>query len=246
MGSNGRRGRLREIGDEVRYTPTLKDLPADERPRERLLQHGPGALANSELIAILLRTGTTDEMVTVLAQRLLAEFGGLAGLARAPIAELTARKGLGGAKAAQLKAALELGRRLALEAPEERSQIRSPADVAALLGLEMGAFEQEHLRVILLDTRNRVLRVETVAVGSLNSATVRIGEVFKAAVRHNAAAIVVVHNHPSGDPSPSPDDVRLTATLVEAGELLDIAVLDHVIVGRPGWASLKARGLGFR
>lgn len=244
---NGRRNAVRETdGEQPTYTLTVKDLPEAERPRERLLQHGAGALATSELIAIVLRTGTTDEMVTLLSQRLLVEFGGLSGLARAPIAELSRRKGLGGAKVAELKAALELGRRLTLEAPEERAQVRSPADVAALLQVEMGLLEQEQLRVVLLDTKNRVIRIETVYQGSLNSSAVRVGELFKAAIRHNAACVVIVHNHPSGDPSPSGDDVRVTEAIVEAGRLLDVDVLDHVIVGAHRWVSLKERGLGFR
>ena len=245
-----RRGRVRETGSEngvaATYTLTLKDLPADERPRERLLQHGTATLANSELIAIILRTGTADEMVTVMAQRLLAEFGGLAGLARAPVAELMGRHGLGGgAKVAQLKAALELGRRLTLEAPEERAQVRSPADVAALLQLDMAALEQEQVRVVLLDTKNRVLRIDTLYQGSLNGAGIRVGEVFRAAIRHNANAVVLVHNHPSGDPTPSADDGRVTEAIVEAGRLLDIEVLDHIVIGRHTWASLRERGVGF-
>jgi len=246
--SHGRRPAVREVGGErPAYTLTVKDLPADERPRERLLIHGPGVLATSELIAILLRTGTEAEMVTVLAQRLLKEYGGLSGLARASVGELSRHKGLGGgAKVATLKAALELGRRLTLEQPDEKPQVRSPADVAALLQIEMGLLEQEQLRVLLLDTRHRVQRIETVYQGSLNASGVRVGELFKAAIRHNAAAIVVAHNHPSGDPSPSADDVRVTEAIVEAGRLLDVEVLDHVILARHRWVSLKERGLGFR
>ena len=154
-------------------------------------------------------------------------------------------KGIGEAKAAQIKAALELGRRLQLAAPNERPQIRGPEDVANLLMLDMGLLEQEHLRTVLLDTKNNVLRVVNVYTGSLNTAVVRVGEVFREAIRANCAAIIVVHNHPSGDPTPSPEDVQVTETLVAAGKLLDIEVLDHVVIGRNRYVSLKERGLGF-
>ncbi len=150
---------------------------------------------------------------------------------------------MGEAKATQLKAALELGRRLAVVSPQSRPQVRSPADVANLLMLEMSLLEQEHLRAILLDTKNNLLRVATVYTGSLNTAVVRVGEVFREAIRANCASIIVVHNHPSGDPTPSPEDVRVTEMLVvEAGKLLDVAVLDHVVIGRNRYVSLKERG----
>jgi DNA repair protein RadC len=154
-------------------------------------------------------------------------------------------RGLGPAKAAQLKAAIELGRRLALEAPEERPAINSPGDAAALVQYEMAALEQEHLRVLLLDTRNRVLDINELYHGSLNASLVRVGEVFKPAIRRNAAGILVVHNHPSGDPTPSPDDVAITRALVQAGRLLDIEVVDHLVIGQGRFVSLKERGLGF-
>jgi DNA repair protein RadC len=138
-----------------------------------------------------------------------------------------------------------LGRRLLVAQPQDRMQVRSPADIANLLMLEMGLLEQEHLRTVLLDTKNYVLRVSTVYTGSLNTAVVRVGEVFREAIRVNCASIIVVHNHPSGDPTPSPEDVRVTEMLVDAGKLLDIAVLDHVVIGRNRYVSLKERGLGF-
>ncbi|MBI2940602.1 MAG: DNA repair protein RadC [Chloroflexi bacterium] len=224
----------------------MKSLAPAERPRERLIELGPSALSTAELLAIVLRTGQPGEMVTLMAQNLLREFGGLGGLARASVGELAQRKGLGPAKAAELKAALELARRLASEQPEERFQIRSPNDVAHLLQLDMGVLEQEELRVLLLDTKNRVLGIRTIYVGSVNTSLVRIGEVFKHAVRENCPAIIVVHNHPSGDPTPSPEDVRVTEALAEAGKLLDIDLLDHVVIGRRGHISLKERRLGFR
>lgn len=227
------------------YHPTIKELPSGERPRERLLSYGPQALANAELLAIILRTGTRDENVIRVAQRLLATFGGLTGLARASNSELIKAKGLGSAKVAQVKAALELGRRLVVEAPEERHQIRSPADAANLLMTEMSLLEQEHMRVMLLDTKNRVLATKEVYKGSLNTSLIRVGELFREAVRANCASLIVVHNHPSGDPTPSPEDVAVTKQIVEAGRLLDVDVLDHVIIGQGRFVSLKERGLGF-
>jgi DNA repair protein RadC len=229
----------------VDYSPTIKELPSSERPRERLLHYGVNALSNGELLAIILRTGTGGENVVRVAQRLLATFGGLAGLAQASTAELIAEKGLGPAKTAQLKAALELGRRLLVELPEERPQIRSPADAANLVMSEMSLLEQEHLRVMLLDTKNRVLATPTVYVGSLNTSLIRVGELFREAIRANCASLIVAHNHPSGDPTPSPEDVAVTKQIVEAGTLLDIEVLDHLIIGQHRFVSLKERGLGF-
>ncbi len=178
-------------------------------------------------------------------QRLLRTFGGLAGLHRAPFDELCQQHGIGEAKAAQIKAAIELGRRLGLESPEERPVINIPADAAALVAYEMAALEQEHLRVILLDTRNHVLEVVEVYKGSVNSSQVHVGELFKAAIRRGATAMIVVHNHPSGDPTPSPDDVAVTRAIIQAGKLLDVEVLDHMVIGQSRWVSLKERGLGF-
>lgn len=229
----------------VQYNPMIRDLPLGERPRERLIHYGAAALSTAELLAIILRIGTGGESVIRLAERLLARFDGLPGLAQAAIPELCQEKGLGQAKATQIKAALELGRRLLVAAPHERPQVRSPADAANLLMAEMSLLPQEHLRTVLLDTRNRVQQIPTIYVGSLNIALVRVGEVFREAIRANAAALIVVHNHPSGDPTPSPEDVRLTRMIVEAGTLLGIDVLDHLIIGRQRYVSLKERGLGF-
>lgn len=227
------------------YHPTIKELPLPERPRERLARLGPAALSTAELLAIILRTGADGENVLSLASRLLARYGGLGGLARAGLSELVTERGVGLAKAAQLQAAMELGRRLTLTAPEERPQIRTPADVAAMLMAEMGHLEQEHFWVLFLDTRNRMLGSEPVYKGSLNQSQVRVGEVFREAVRRNCAAVIVAHNHPSGDPSPSPEDVAVTRDLVAAGKLLGIEVLDHLIIGHGRWISMRERGLGF-
>jgi DNA repair protein RadC len=223
----------------------ITDLAADERPRERLVRLGPQALSNAELIAILLRVGVRGENAVQVGQRLLHKFGGIRGLHRASLADVQSEHGLGAAKAATIKAAIELGRRLTIEAPEERPTIHSPADAAALVQYEMSALEQEHLRVIVLDTRNHVLEIVELYHGSLNASVVRVGEVFKPAIRQNAASILVVHNHPSGDPTPSPDDVVVTRSLVEAGRLLDIELLDHLVIGQGRYVSMKESGYGF-
>jgi len=176
---------------------------------------------------------------------LLAEHGGLRGLFRMEISELAAVRGLGDAKSVRLKAALELGRRLAVLSPEERPVVTSPDDVANLLQIEMSALDQEQLRVVLLDTKHRILAVRTVYQGTANQAQVRVAEVYRDAIRQNAVAIVAVHNHPSGDPTPSAADVSLTVELARAAELLDIELLDHLIIGQGRWISLKRLGLGF-
>lgn len=231
--------------EKVEYTPMIRDIAEAERPRERLQMVGAMGVSTAELLAIILRIGNRGESVVRLAERLLSQFGSLPGLARATVPELTTVKGVGEAKAVQIKAALELGRRLLSAAPEERPRVSSPGDAANLLMSEMMYLEQEHLRLILLDTRNRVLSMPSLYVGSLNTSMVRIGEMFRDAIRQNAAAIIVVHNHPSGDPSPSPEDVNVTRQLVQAGKLLDVDVLDHIIIGRQRYVSLKERGLGF-
>jgi DNA repair protein RadC len=227
------------------YRPMMREIALDDRPRERLVQVGERSLATAELLAIILRTGTGGENVVRLAERVLAALGGLSGLARASVTEMQAVRGVGRVKAIEIKAALELGRRLMVSAPEERSRITSPADAANLLMSEMGYLEQEHLRVILLDTRNRVLATPTIYVGSLNTSVIRVAELFRPAIQENAAALIVAHNHPSGDPAPSPEDIRVTRQIRQAGELLDIDVLDHVVIARQGYISLKERGLGF-
>ena len=231
--------------DSSRPVYRITDFAVGDRPRERLAILGPQALTTAELLAILLRVGVPGENAVQVGQRLLTEFKGLAGLHRTPFEELCHQHGIGAAKAAQIKAAIELGRRMALESPDDRPTVNSPADAAALLAYEMSALEQEHLRVILLDTRNRVLDIVEIYKGSVNSSQVHVGELFKPAIRRNATALIIVHNHPSGDPTPSPDDVAVTRAIVQAGKLLDVDVLDHMVIGQGRWVSLKERGLGF-
>ena len=232
-------------GSGVTYTTMIRDLPMGERPRERLWDHGPGYLSNAELIAILLRTGVTGENVLNLAVRLLSHFQGVAGLARATYKEICSLKGISEAKACQLMAAFELGRRLVSLQPEDRAVIRCPEDVANLLAAEMSLLDQEHLRVLLLDTKNNVIGVNEIYIGNVNSSVVRAAEVFRPAIRDNSVAIIVVHNHPSGDPTPSPEDVAITEQLRDSGDLLGVEVLDHVILGAHRHVSLKEQGLGF-
>jgi DNA repair protein RadC len=229
----------------VEYQLRIRDLPSGERPRERLKAFGASNLSNTELLAILLRTGLPGENVLSLAYRLLASFGGLGGLARASFNELCSHRGVSEAKACQVLASLVLGRRLGSLQPEERAVIRSPQDVFNLFQGEMGFLDQEHLRVVLLSTRNHVLGVQEVYAGNVSSAVVRPAEVFRPAVRENCPAVIVVHNHPSGDPAPSPEDTRVTHQLVEAGRLLDIELVDHIIVAGQSYFSLKEKGLGF-
>lgn len=217
----------------------FKDMPIDERPVHRLSFYGPGALSVTELLAVV--TGAAD-YVTV--QRLLLD-GGLSGLARKPFSELTELPGIGQTKAAQVKAAFELGRRLLVSAPSDRLVIKTPVDVANQLMSEMGLLEHEELRIVVLNTKNHVLKIFTLYVGSLNTAQVRVGEVFREAIRLNSAAIIIVHNHPSNDVTPSAEDIYVTRQFVEAGKLLNIDVLDHLIICQSRWVSLKERGLGF-
>ncbi|MCD6303108.1 MAG: DNA repair protein RadC [Anaerolineae bacterium] len=223
----------------------IKELPKSERPRERLQQRGARALSDAELLAIALRTGTRHESALDLARRLQNQFGGLYALARTSIQEICQVPGIGPAKASQIQAALELGRRLVLAGDGSRMQIRDATDASILLMAEIGAEPQEHLCVILLDTKHYVQRIVRLYEGNVNSSFIRPAEVFRDAVKDNATAIILGHNHPSGDPTASPDDIAVTRTLIQAGELLEIHVLDHLIVGRGRYVSLKAEGLAF-
>src|SRR5215210_1508660 len=229
-----------------RVALTIKELPPDGRPREKLKALGAGSLSEAELLAIILRMGTQGESVVDLANRLLVTYGGLVGLGRVSFAELCDVHGLGEAKACQLKAALELGRRLLLAQPEERLQVRSPDDLAPILMLEMAPLDQETLRVVLLNAKNQVIKFNDVYRGSLNSSIVKIAEVFKEAVRVNAAAIIVAHNHPSGDPTPSTEDIKVTEQIVAAGKLMEIEVLVHLVIGERTFVSLREKRLGFK
>jgi len=221
--------------------PKLKSLPLCAQPAYRVSQNA-AACNLTELLAAVIGGQRQIEI----SQVLLARFDGdIRRLYQAHPAELATVKGISQATAVRIKAAINLGLRLNLP-NEERPMINSPADAAALVQYEMSLLEKEHLRVLLLDRRNRVLDIEEIYQGSVNSSQVRVGEIFHAAVGRLASAIIIVHNHPSGDPTPSPDDVAVTRAIVQAGKLLDIETLDHLIIGQAGkWVSLKERGLGF-
>lgn len=225
------------------YTVMIRDLPQDQRPRERMLAHGPQALSTSELLALLLRSGTAQESVIRMAERVLAEFGSLKGIASASVHDLSRVKGIGPAKAAELAAAVELGKRLAAFVDGARPVIRSPEDLANLVAPEMRYLRQEQFRVLMLDARNQVLRTRVATQGNLTSSIVDCREVFREAIAANCAAVAVCHNHPSGDPSPSPEDLAVTRRLAEAGKLLGVELVDHLIIGDGRWVSLKAQGV---
>jgi len=223
----------------------IREVPPDERPRERLAARGAAGLTTAELIGLVWGSGTRGRSAVDVAGDALARHDGLTGLARASDVELASVPGIGAARAAQLVAAFELGRRLLADWPSARWTIRGPHDVADRLVLQMGRLEREELRVVLLDTKNHVLRVATVYQGNVSSSLVRVGELFRDAVRLNAAGVILVHNHPSGDPTPSPDDLHLTAEAVAAGRLLDIQLLDHLVIGHDAYLSLRDRGVAF-
>ena len=223
----------------------LSEMPADERPRERLARRGPAGLSAAELIALVWGSGARGTSALALADDALARHDGLAGLTRAGELELRALPGVGIAKAAQLAAAFELGRGAAEAWPNGRWTVRAPRDVADRMMVEMGVLDREELRVILLNTKNVVLRVVTVYQGNVSASLVRVGELFRDAVRANAAGVILVHNHPSGDPTPSPDDLHLTAEALAAGRLLDIDLLDHLVIGHASFVSLRDRGVSF-
>ncbi len=222
----------------------LAEIPREERPRERLLHLGPSALTTSELLAILLVTGSQHENVTQLAERVLVHCGGIHGLAQTNPAQLASIHGLGPAKTAQIAAALELGARVFTIPREERPIIQNAHDASQLV-MDMGFLQQEHIRVILLDTAQRLIAMPTVYIGTVSAAMLRTAELFRDAITRNATSLILVHNHPSGDPSPSPEDVEITSTMVEAGRLLDINIIDHLIVAGHQWRSLREMRLGF-
>jgi DNA repair protein RadC len=227
-------------------THRIYDLPAADRPRERLMKHGPASLTDSELLAVLLRVGGRSGSAVELSRRMLMKCGGLHGLRSQTMEELCRVQEMGIAKSSVLIAAIELGRRIAsIKNDTESPLLTSPESVASLVMYEMSALDQEFLKTILVDTRNRLMKISTVYHGTLNTSVIRVGEIFREAIRSNAAGLIIAHNHPSGDPSPSAEDIRITAELVRAGSLLDIPVLDHIIIGRGAYVSLRERGLGF-
>jgi len=213
--------------------PRIKDMAAKDRPRERLAAEGADALSNVDLVAILLRTGMKGYSAIHIAQQLLARFGTLERLARAPLGELREVKGVGRDKAIALKSAFTLAQRMARELQQETPLLDTPERIADLLREDNRLFDVEHFQVVLLNTRRRLIRVEQISQGTLDTILVHPREVFKFAIMANASALVLVHNHPSGDPAPSEADIKVTRDLIRAGQLLKIEVLDHVIIGKP-------------
>ena len=224
----------------------ITDMEEGERPRERLARYGAAHLSNPELLAILLRVGVEGENAVHMADRVLNDNHGLIGLYRTSYLELCDQHGIGPAKAAQLLAAIELGKRIALADKDIQRTIHGPQDVYVELVYDMLALDQEELRVLIMDTRNHILEIETIYKGSVNSSQVRIAEVFKGAIKKNATSIIIVHNHPSGDPAPSSEDIALTRAIIQAGKLLDIDVLDHIVIGHKQFVSMKEKGFAFQ
>ncbi len=233
------------LAEGAEYTLGVKEMPPEDRPRERLASLGAASLSNHELLAILIGSGTSRFSVLQVAQALLRRHGSLAGLARASVEDLCQVPGIGPVRAIELKACLELGRRLLTSPDLDRPAVRCPADAARLV-LDMGLLDQETLRIVLLNTKHHVLGIREQYRGSVNSSQIRVAELFREAIRQNCASIILVHNHPSGDPAPSRDDIQVTRQAVSAGKMLDIEVLDHLVIGRgERWISMKERGLGF-
>ncbi|ETK30113.1 DNA repair protein RadC [Paenibacillus larvae subsp. larvae DSM 25719] len=221
---------------------TLRNVPSEDRPRERMLQFGPQVLSNAELLAVLLRTGTLAESAVHLAERVLIDCEGIRGLVDASIDQLTQIRGIGTAKALQIQEGIELGRRIARSTLPETMVIRSPRDVADLMTEDLRYLHKEHFVCLFLNTKNQVLAKETMSIGSLNASIVHPREVFRAAIKRSSASIICVHNHPSGNPTPSLDDIDITQRLIEAGAIIGIDVLDHIIIGDKAYVSLKEQG----
>ncbi len=237
--ANGAGGQSTPTSKKLEYHPTVRDLPKDEQPRQRLRHAGPQALSVAELLAIALRTGTRQDNAIELAGKLLAKYGGLGGLVQADFDELCSEYGMGEAKTAQLKAALEIGRRLGTLHPEDRYRVSSPTDAANLVMVEMAYLDHEELRILLLNAKNQVVGNICRYRGTVNNSVLRVAEIFRPAITSNCPGLIVCHNHPSGDPTPSQDDLEVTEQLLEAGRLLEIELLDHIIIGAGRFVSLK-------
>ena len=223
---------------------TIHDLPTSERPRERLQKLGVDALSAQEILALILGRGIAGESVMVTAQRLLSQFGNLKGIAGASVEELSLVKGIGLAKASQIKAAFELANRLeGYSEAGDKPLVKTPEEVVSLVRSRLKGKKKEYFLTLLLNTRNQLIKVAEISIGSLDSSIVHPREVFKEAISASAASVIFVHNHPSGDPTASEDDIKLTKRLAEAGEIVGIDVLDHIIIGDKNYLSLKREGL---
>lgn len=222
---------------------SFRALPEEERPRERMIEHGAKSLSNVELIALLLRTGSAKESVIELAQRVLMELGGMRGLLSLSYHELVRIYGVGPAKAVQVMAGIELGRRIGQLDRKSTKPIQNPQDAVNLMNDELAHLPQEHFVCMFLNTKNRVINKKCIFIGSLNSSVVHPREVFREAVRCSAAGFICIHNHPSGDPTPSPEDLDITFRLVESGRIMGIVCIDHIIIGHNCYYSMKEQGL---
>lgn len=225
------------------YRAKMKDMPVGQRPRERLIREGARVLSDPELIAILLRTGDSNKSAVELATEVLSRFSGLKNLVQTGVEELTVIKGIGPVKAAQLKAAIEIGRRLASATQCHQPAIRGPEDAASLVMEEMRHFDREHFCALLLNTKHQLIAQEVISIGTLNSSLVHPRELFKTAIKRSASAIILVHNHPSGDPTPSSEDREITRRLQEAGSIIGIEVLDHIVIGDNKFISFRDKGM---
>ena len=222
---------------------TVRDLPKSERPRERLIKFGPEALSAQELLALIIGRGIPKKSVMNIAQELLARFGNIKAISQASIAALSEIKGIGLAKAAQIKACFELGKRQDLEPELKNYDIKNPQSVVKAIRASIKDKAKEHFKLILLDTRNKIIGISTISIGTLNAGLVHPREIFKEAIIHNSASVVLAHNHPSGDPEPSDEDLTITKRLVKSGKILGIEVIDHIIIGKTNFSSFKERGL---
>jgi DNA repair protein RadC len=231
----------RQVSKETSFT--VRDLPRPERPRERLQKFGAEALSAQELLALIIGRGIPKKSVMNIAQELLVKFGNVKAISQATIEELSQIKGIGLAKAAQIKACFELGRREELEPELKNFDIKDPEAVIKAIRASIKDKAKEHFKLILLNPRNKIIGISTISVGTLNASLVHPREVFKDAIMHSAASVVLAHNHPSGDPEPSEDDLKITKKLVDSGKILGIEVLDHIVIGKNIFCSFKERGL---
>ncbi len=220
----------------------IKSLPLDDRPREKMIKNGPETLSDSELLAIILRTGNKNESVISVANKLFNRYN-IKSLSRSGINNLKKELGIGNAKACQIVACFELGRRLAKFKEDKKSAIKNAKDIAKIFIPEMGSLKKEHFKGIYLDSRKRVIKEETIFIGSLNESVIHPREIFQVALNENAAALILIHNHPSGNPKPSNQDIEITKELIRAGDILGIPVLDHIIIGNNKYVSLREKGL---
>lgn len=221
----------------------IKEIPSEDRPLERLIRYGAEALSNAELLAIIIRTGSREDNAITLASRLMSTREGIGFLSSCTVDELEQEKGIGKVKAAQIKAAIELGKRLKNYRPDNKYKITSPADAAELVMEDMRYLRKEHLRVIFLNTKNYVMDIKDLSIGSLSSSIVHPREVYTEAIKKSCSSIIVCHNHPSGDPSESQEDINITRRLYEVGKLVGIELLDHLIIGSGSYISLKEKGI---